>query len=42
MGRRRSIDRPAGLGAVPSGLALILPLYPGTSVPGFHMPPLRG
>ena len=29
-------------GAVPAGLAPLSGISPGTSVPGFHMPPLRG
>jgi hypothetical protein len=29
-------------GAVPAGLAFYLRAFPGTAVPGFHMPPLRG
>ena len=28
--------------AVPTGLMQLLAILPGTTVPGFHMPPLRG
>jgi hypothetical protein len=30
------------MGAVPAGLGVLLSPFPGTAVPGYHIPPLRG